>query len=153
MNMPTEKQLWRDAAVEPTDALIAAGLGAAGGAYLQFIAQLKAHDIQPAWRYYNDGKAWLGKGQYHWVTKRGTQKETTVFWLSVWEGFFRVTIFIPEKHRTQALSLPLDDSTAHMVAQAKQMGKLAFFPLVFDLCSDALLDAVFTLIDFRKNVK
>jgi len=33
------------------------------------------------------------------------------------------------------------------------MGKLKFFPLVFDLYSDEMFGAVFSLIDFRKSIK
>jgi len=80
-----EQQLLRDPGVEPTNETIAEGLGASYGAYVKFIEGLEKHDIQVDWRYYNDGKAWLGKGLYKWVTTRGTQKEATVFWLSIWE--------------------------------------------------------------------
>ena len=143
------QQLLRDADIEPTGEKIAQALGAASGAYATFINRLQNHGVAVNWRYYSDGKAWLGKGQYAWVTTRGTQKETTAFWLSVWDGFFKVTIFIPEKHRADALN----DATKAMIQSAKQMGKLKFFPLVFDLYTDEMFDAVFILIDFRKALK
>ena len=147
------QQLLRDADIEPTGEKIAQALGAASGAYATFINRLQNHGVSVNWRYYNDGKAWLGKGQYAWVTTRGTQKETTAFWLSVWDGFFKVTIFIPEKHRADVLNLALNGATKAMIQSAKQMGKLKFFPLVFDLYTDEMFDAVFTLIDFRKVLK
>ena len=37
--------------------------------------------------------------------------------------------------------------------ESKQMGKLKFFPIIFDLCSDELLDDVYMLVDFRKRMK
>jgi hypothetical protein len=40
-----------------------------------------------------------------------------------------------------------------MVETAQQMGKLKFFPVVFDLKSDEWFDDIFTLIDFRKMIK
>jgi len=40
---------------------------------------------------------------------RGGQKEVTAFWLSIWDGFFKTTFYIPEKARSEALNLPLDD--------------------------------------------
>jgi len=40
-----------------------------------------------------------------------------------------------------------------MIADSKQMGKLKYFPLVFDLCSDEMFEAVFSLADFRKSMK
>ena len=148
-----EQQLLRDPSIEPTGEVIAEGLGTANSAYIRFIEELKNHDIQLDWRYYNDGKAWFGKGLYQWTTLQGTQKEITAFWLSVWDGFFRVTLYIPEKARTDALNLSLGDDIKNMIANSKKMGKLKFFPLIFDLCSDELFDDIYTLVNFRKNVK
>jgi len=148
-----EQQLLRDPGVEPTNETIAEGLGASYGAYVKFIEGLEKHDIQVDWRYYNDGKAWLGKGLYKWVTTRGTQKEATVFWLSIWEGFFKVSIFIPKKARADALNLSLGDEVKTMITNSEQIGKLKFFPLVFSLYSDELIDEIYTLADFRKNIK
>jgi len=148
-----EKQLLRDVNVEPTSAVIAEELGFANDAYIVFLEKLKEHDIELRWRYYNDGKAWLGKGQYKWTTIRGTPKETTAFWLSIWEGFFKVTVYVPEKHRFEALSLTLSDDMKEMIKDAKQMGKLKFFPIVFDLYSNNMFDELFAIIDFRKGLK
>ena len=149
----TEQQLLRDPNVEPAMEIIAEGLGPAGGAYARFIEKLENHGVQADWRYYNDGKAWLGKGLYKWSTARGTQKETTALWLSVWDGFFRVTFYIPEKSRAEALNLPLGGEIKKMIGDAKRIGKLKFFPLIFDLRSDELFDEILTLVDFRKALK
>jgi hypothetical protein len=148
-----EKQLLRDSSIEPTSEIIAEGLGEANNAYIKFIEELKNHDVQVDWRYYNDGNAWLGKALYKWTTKRGANKEMTVFWLSIWDGFFKLSFFISEKVRAEALELPLDDERKEMIENAKQMGKLKFFPLVFDLRSDELFGEIYTLVDFKKSLK
>ena len=148
-----EQQLLRDSNIEPTNEIIAEGLGSASSAYAKFIEQLQSHDVEVDWHYYNDGKAWLGKGLYKWLTKRGAQKEITAFWLSVWDGFFKVTIYIPEKYRTDALNLSLNNEVKKMIEDAKQMGKLKFFPLIFDLRSDKTFEEIFTLVDFKKTLK
>ena len=57
-----EQQLLRDSSIEPTRDVIANALGEANGTYVKFIEGLDNHDVQVDWRYYNDGKAWLGKG-------------------------------------------------------------------------------------------
>ena len=88
-----------------------------------------------------------------WTGARGGQKEVTAFWLSIWDSFFKVTIYIPKKSRAEALSLPLDVEIKSMIEDTKQMGKLKFFPVIFDLKSDELLGQVYTLIDFRKKLK
>ena len=148
-----EQQLLRDPSIEPTSAVIADGLGAAFCAYEKFLDGLKTHDVQIDWRYYNDGKTWLGKALYKWTTVRGTNKEMTVFWLSIWDGFFKICFYIPEKVRADALDLLLNDETKNLIDSAKQMGKLKFFPVVFELYSTELFDEVFTLVDFRKTIK
>jgi len=153
MNKSKEQQLLRDPDIPPTPEVIAEGLGAANGAYEGFIAGLPGRDIQLEWRYYTDGMSWLCKGMYRWTGARGGQKEVCAFWLSIWEGLFKVTIYIPEKARTEALMLPLNEEIKQMITNAKQMGKLKFFPLVFDLRSDELLEAVYTLADFRKMLR
>lgn len=146
-------QLLRDAHIEPTGEIIAEGLGAAYGTYTKFTEGLKSRDIEIDWRYYNDGKAWLGKALYKWTTSRGTQKETTAFWLSIWDGFFRIGIMLPEKVRIDAMTLPLSDEVREVIENSKQMGKLKILPLSFDLRSDYLFDEMYTLIDFRKKLK
>ena len=102
------------------------------------------------WRYYNDGKAWLAKGLFKWTGVRGDQNEKTVFWLSIWDGFFKVYIYVPEKARADVLSLPLDNEIKRKIAASEQMGKLKFFPIVFDLCSDEMLEAVFLIADNKR---
>ena len=148
-----EQQLLRNPDTEPSEELIAEGLGPAASVYSRFAEELKNHDVQLDWRYYNDGKAWLGKGLYRWISVRGRQKEMTVFWLSVWKEYFKVTFYISEKYRMETLNLPLDCGTLKMAENAEQMGKLKFFPLVFDIHSDQMLDQVSVLIEFKKGLK
>lgn len=147
------EQMLRNPDIHPSSDVIVKALGESNKAYIKFINELASQDIHLEWRYYNDGKAWLAKGLFKWTGVRGGQNETTVFWLSIWDSFFKVTIYLPEKARADVLSLPLDNEVKLMISESQQMGKLKFFPLVFDLCSDEMLEAVFLLVDFRKNIK
>jgi len=147
------QQLLRNPGENPTSNVLAQALGDAYGAYEKFTGGLENHGIELEWRYYTDGKAWLAKGLYTRTGPRGGQNKTTAFWLSIWDGFFKVSVYVPEKARAGALSLPLDDECKRIIADAKQMGKLKFFPLVFELRSEEMLEAVYTLADFRKNIK
>lgn len=150
----TGQQLLRQPDIQPTEEVIEDALKEANVVYLRFLKELENHDIQLEWRYYTDGKAWLGKGLHRWTGPRGGNKEVTAFWLSIWDGFFKVTIYIPEKFRGEVNSLPLKDEVKQKVADSKQMGNtLKYFPLVFNVDSDQVLEAVFTLIDFRKSIK
>lgn len=146
-----KQQLLRDPDVKPTEEAIANALGAAAGAYAKLNEEIPKHDIQVDWRYYKDGNAWLGKALHKWTTSRGTQKEITAFWLSVWDGFFRVGFTFPEKYRADVLALPLDKTTLHMIEESGQMGKLKIFPLAFDMQSEERFPDVFTLVEFKKS--
>ena len=152
MKANTEQRL-RNPDIQVSSVVIAEALGEANSSYLKFVKGLARHDIQLEWRYYNDGKAWLAKGTYNWIGSRGGQNKTTVFWLSIWDGFFKVTIYVPEKARPSTFSLPLDNEVKLMISGSKQMGKLKYFPIVFDLYTDELFEAIFSLIDFRKSIK
>jgi hypothetical protein len=83
-------QLLRSPDIKPSSDVVAKALGEANKAYIKFVNELANHDIRIEWRYYCDGKAWLAKGLYNWTGIRGGQNETTVFWLSIWEGFFQL---------------------------------------------------------------
>jgi len=148
-----KEQLLRDPDIEPSSDVIAKALGEADNAYIKFINELTNHDIHLEWRYYNDGKAWLAKGLFKWTGVRGGQNEKTIFWLSIWDGFFKVSFFVSEKARADVLNLPFDNEVKQMIAALQQMGKLKYLPVVFELCSDELFEAVFLLADFRKSVK
>jgi len=151
--MKSTEQMLRNPDIAPSSDVIAKAIGEANNAYIKFINELANHDIQLDWRYYNDGKAWLAKGLYQWTGVRGGQNKTTVFWLSIWDGFFKVAIYFPEKSRADVLSLPLDNEVKLMISDSRKTGKLNYFPLVFDLRSDEMFEAVFMLADFRKSTK
>lgn len=146
-------QLLRDPDIQPSIDVISKALGGAYDTYTKFANELSNLDIQVSWRYYNDGKAWLAKGLHKWTGIRGGQNETTVFWLSIWDGFFKVTFYVPEKSRSDIYNLQLGDDVNLMVADSNQMGKLKYFPITFDLDSDEMLKTVFLLADFKKSIK
>jgi hypothetical protein len=83
------EQLLRDPNVQLTEETLAAALGGRAGTYSKFTDALKMRDIVIEWRYYNDGRSWLGKGLHRWTTPRGAKKEITCFWSSVWDNFFQ----------------------------------------------------------------
>lgn len=78
------EQLLRKADIVPTAEIIADGLGDANSVYTHFLEGLKKYGVSLMdWRFYNDGKAWLSKGEYKWTTARGTNKVKPLFWLSI----------------------------------------------------------------------
>jgi hypothetical protein len=57
-------------------------------------------DLQKEWRFYNDGKSWLMK-----ITKN----QKTIAWLSVMEGTFRTTFYLPARVSDQVEELRIPD--------------------------------------------
>jgi hypothetical protein len=152
-NENADKQLLRDPLIQPEDDVIAAALGEQYAAYSQFLDLLAGFDVTPQWRYYNDGKAWLAKGLYQWNSTKGTHKEKTIFWLSIWDGFFKLSFYFAEKAREGLQGLAVSENTKRKIEGAKQMGKLKFFPIVFEVNSDDLFDDLSALINYRKSLK
>ena len=138
----------RNPDIPPTSEVIEKALKASNSAYLKLLDELNLQNIDLEWRYYQDGKVWLAKGLYKSVSARGGQKIKTIFWLSIWDGFFKITLYIPEKYRDGLETLSLSDEVKDRIAATPQMGKLKFFPVVFDLDSEEQFETVFLLSAF-----
>ena len=126
MTVPMETQLLRDKAVPPGDEVLQNPL------YLAL-----TDSLQPEWRYYNDGKAWL--------CKVGNGRKT-VFWFSVWEGFFRVSFFFLERHLEGLAALEI----VHGMLE-KSTGKL--YPLIFEVRDERPLAEIRRVVGFKKKAK
>ena len=147
------QQLLRDPGIEPSDIIIANGLGAAYKTYTKFIKELgENYGITLMdWRFYNDGKAWLSKGEYKWTTPRRTNKVKPIFWISIWEGFFKTSFFFSVSIKDELLDLPISQEVKDLIVSAKSMGKsMRFMPIVLDISNDKQLSDVYALAQFRK---
>lgn len=151
--MSNAQQLLRDPNIVPIAEVIADGLGTTNNVYIKFVEELKKQDISlMEWRYYNDGKAWLSKGEYKWTTTRGTNKVKPMFWLSIWDGFFKVSFFFNEKTRNQLLSLSISEETKEMIKNIKPNGdKMKFLSVIFDVDNVKQFNDIFVLSQFRKE--
>ncbi len=105
-----KNQLLRDKLVPPGDDVMQNPL------YLSLV-----EGWQPEWRYYNDAKAWL--------CKVGDGRKT-IFWFSVWEGFFQVSFFFVERHLEGLAALNTEHGTL-----AKEWGKM--IPFIFEIHNGA----------------
>ena len=152
MENMSNQQLLRDPGVEPTSEVLAEGLGAANSVYVKFIEGLKDYGITLMdWRYYNDGKAWLSKGEYKWTTPRGTNKVKPIFWLSIWDGFFKVSFFFGSEIQKELLELPISQNAKEIIKNARPMGKtMRFMPVVLDIANEAQLSDIYVLTEFKK---
>lgn len=128
----------------PTPETIAEILQAAHPAYTEFSAYLHAPEngLDPAWLYYNDVKYWLCKVQH---------KKKTVFWLTIWEGCFKLTFYFTAKHTAALQALAIDPAIKQQHLSNQQIGKLR--PVTLNISrSDQLPDA-YTFIEFKKSQK
>ena len=94
------------------------------------------------WRYYQDGKAWLGKA---------THKNKTIFWLSVWEEFIKVGFYFTEKTRSGVLDLDIDNNVKSAFKVVKPIGKL--IPLVLELKHEDTLRDLKSIIEYKLKQK
>ena len=148
-----KEQLLRDPEIQPTNEIIAEGLGEAYNAYTKFVKGLEQYGISLMdWRFYNDGKAWLSKGEYKWATARGTNKVKPIFWLSIWNGFFRVAFFFGFDIKNELLELSISQNTKELIENAEPMGKtMRFLPIVFDISNEEQPNDLYILSEFRKT--
>ncbi len=116
--------LFGDRAHPPTEASIAAALGATAGAWRSLFETLRAEhaDCAGTWRYYADGKSWLLKV---------TRKKGTICWISVEKRAFRVTFYFAERHTPALLDSELSVDRKAEIGSHAAGGKLRAVAVAF----------------------
>ena len=137
----------------PTNEVLEQTLGESFGAYETFQEALPSLEIEQEWQWYTPHKAWFARGQYFWITPRGTRKEKTLYWLYVYDGYFCVAVWFKEKNRTEILDANVSVKTKELIRNAKTAGKVPTFPVMFDITTDELLADIYTLIDCKKRLE
>ncbi len=139
------QMLLRDADIFPSDRILEEVLGEnIYNVLVSFLETVTNNEnaLTLEWRYYNDGKAWLGKVVH---------KKKTIFWLSVWEGFFKTSFFFTEKHLEAIAELDISEIIKDEFAKAKTIGKL--IPMIFDISKENQLGDLLTVVRFKKSLK
>ncbi|GAB3422361.1 DUF3788 family protein [Niabella aquatica] len=98
-------------------------------------------DIDFQWRYYNDGKAWLGKAIY---------KSKTVVWISVWDDFIKASFYFSAKTRQGVLSMDLNEELKTTFSSTTPVGKL--IPLILDIKDEKALQNFIQIIGYKKSL-
>ncbi len=105
------------------------------------------------WRYYTDTKCWLSKGEYKWTTSRGSNKVKPIFWLSIWQGFFKLSFYFGSSMKQELLNLPLSLETKYLVQSANPEGKpMKFMAVILDVNDSSKLDDAYILAKFKKEL-
>jgi hypothetical protein len=137
-----EKPLLNNPSELPTDAVLQLVLGSAFQAYSTLMERTTELDLVPQWNYFKDGGAWLCKVQF---------KKKTVFWLSVWDNFFRVVFYFTEKTLVGMAELDIEPTLVQQLSQTAPIGKL--IPMVFVVQSPEKLDDLLVVANYKKKLK
>ena len=143
----------RDPQVTPTSDVLEGVLGDSYAAYEEFQDALPGLEIEQGWQWYTPHKAWYAKGQHWWTTTRGTKKEKNLYWLHVFEGYFNVAIWFKEKNRMEILRADVSEKTKQLIQSAKTMGKMATFPVMFEVTTSELPADIYTLLNCKKGLE
>ncbi|KPK84900.1 MAG: hypothetical protein AMS27_08765 [Bacteroides sp. SM23_62_1] len=139
-----ETILLREQQISPTEEVIENALGDSYSAYKDLIEAITdtGYGLVPQWNYYKDGKAWLCKVCY---------KKKTVFWLSVWDKFFKTTFYFTEKTGSGIEGLDIEEKIKESFSNNKPIGKL--IPLTITIKSKDQIKDVLTVSKYKKNLK
>ena len=135
-----EIQLLKDPDIIPTAEVLENVLGENYPVFREFMntAESEEFKLNPEWRYYKDGKAWLCK-----ITFR----KKTVVWLSVWSDCFKLGFYFTEKSGGGIPGLKIDDSLKEYYLNHKPIGKLK--PLVIETRMKSQLNDINTLLKYK----
>ena len=138
MESNNETILLREKDIEPTDKVLENALGKELFIIYQEIVKSFTDEfsLEPQWRFYKDGNAWLCKVVF---------KKKTILWLSIWKNFIKTGFYFTEETGMGVLELDIDYKTKEVFEVAKPIGKL--IPLIIDI------DQQNQIIDLKKVVK
>jgi len=136
--------LLRDPNVEPTDEVLSQALGKSFAAYeaMRETVTNPSNGLELGWRFYNDGKAWLCKACFG---------KKTVFWMSVWPGFFKITIFFMEKYRKEILDLGIAQNVKDKLNRSDHTAK--FIPVTLEMKTKGQIKDLTKVIAYKKSLK
>lgn len=139
-----ETQLLRDQHIFPSAEVLKSALKDSYEVYEELIQTITntQYGLNIEWNYYKDGKAWLCKVQH---------KKKTIFWLSVWDQFFKTGFYFTKKNCPGVVALDIKKSLKEKLNNSKSIGKL--IPLTIDLNKKAQLKDVLTIIEYKKSLK
>jgi len=134
-----EKQLLIEQEIFPSKEVLKAVLGNVYNVYEELETLLAQDGIIFEWHYYKDSKSWLCKVAY---------KKKTIFWLSVWDGFFKTSFFFLERHLEGIAALEIPENSYVM---EKEWGKM--IPFIFSISKCEQLTDLIKMVNFKKIAK
>jgi hypothetical protein len=134
----------KDPQIPPTRDLLAEAMGDSYPIFDELIKTVtnEAFGLTTEWRYYNDGKAWLMKVCF---------KKKTVFWLSVWENYFKTSFYFTEKNSNGIYEMEIDETIKKDFNAQKTIGKL--LPLTIFMKQKGQLSDLLKIVEYKKGLK
>jgi hypothetical protein len=135
-----EKPVLSDANTYPSEEIILGFLGKSKACWGEFVDMLKSSfpNLELCWRYYRDGNNWLCKV---------VNKKKTVFWLSVYDGYFKTAFYFTEKTGSNIRRLDIGKEIIDSYLKAKSFGKLK--PLRIDIKSKEAIKDLKKVIEYK----
>ena len=137
-----DKMALIDEAAFPDEGVLRSVLGDVYPVYQDFVETIQSGSIGLVsnWKYYRDGKSWLCKI---------THKKKTIFWLSVYNGYFKVCFYFTEKTGAGISTLGIDGAIINGFTSAKPIGRLK--PVILTMLEREQLNDVYVLIAYKKK--
>lgn len=137
------KQLLRNPDQEPSDTLFKSILDESIYKIMKEIDQnFITTGIDLEWRYYKDGKAWLGKA---------TCRKKTIVWISIWANFIKASFYFTEKNSPGVLGLSFNEEIKSTFSSTRPTGKL--IPLIVNIKDEESFQDFKTLLNYKKNLR
>lgn len=137
-----DKKELTDKSVYPDESILRGVLGRSYQAYCALLELFDRNEMLHEWRYYADGKAWLCKVQ---------KKKRTIVWMSVWKGFMKAGIYIPERLLDKVFELPMSEETKERIRTTKNVGKSK--PCIFEIRNQKILKDMDIVMQFKIQTK
>ena len=144
MESDNETILLREKEIEPTNEVLENALGEELFIIYQELIKIFTDEfnLEPQWRFYKDGNAWLCKVVY---------RKKTILWLSVWENYIKTGFYFTEKTGIGVLELDIDNTIKEVFEVAKPIGKL--IPLTIDINQKKQIKDLKELVEYKKKLK
>lgn len=144
MKTASSIQLLRIEEVTPTEKVLEEALGKdIFDVYLMLMQIIESgFQLEIQWRFYKDGKAWLCKV---------IDKKKTIFWLSIWDRFIKISVYFTEKTRWGIYDLQINNQIKDKFKKVEAIGKL--IPLILDIEKEEELADLAEIIKYKKNLK
>lgn len=139
----TTEQLLRNPDEYPEQPVLKKALGSAFPSLSKMFNAFDSDEfcLSHEWRYYKDGSSWLCKIQF---------KKKTVCWLSIWDGYFKISFYFTEKTRGGVGSLDISPKVKSSFSDAKPVGRL--IPLIIDVADIEQLADVLAIANYKKSL-